>query len=591
MKFSEDVVKNFIDYVKKVQREHKYRDTGDAFVHSSLIWLFDKRDYEASVASYIGAGGHDKGIDAFFEGLNYEIFILQGKFHEKTDYKVGDSDIEDLLKDLKKAYKVLESEDKKISQKVRHIKNQYESFKELWHRPVYVFVVFGAFSKNYRKKLKKKAKRIAPGWRFKIYDRDEIIKQYNKMVMGPERGPNIKKFRVHDPKISKFPPNPRTLIFSALAYDIAKIVRENRNSIFRLNVREFKGGTEREKINYSILRTLRSKEERKYFWFYNLGINAVCDVFELKRNKLDAVNFQVVNGCQTCNLLAEKITKRNKDKYKDVFVLVRLFETGKKQRVGLARKITIRNNAQNPIDARDIMSQDTHQIRLQNELARMKIFYERRANDWKQLGSKQELYDEMIKNTGVAKAFASFELEEPAIAKTTSILFASNKSDPDGLYEKIFDNISPYQLLLAHKIWGIIKSEQRKFNRHQNKLTRKSKITKFISYADTTLTAMFGLVFRKKYGKGHVKDLSKPLYEKLSDEESEVNENFVAAYHVLREILKKHLEKKIGENFEKETPRNYLIRPSSFAEIEKSITESDIKKIKKLLPSMRLVTS
>ncbi len=93
-----------------------------------------------------------------------------------------------------------------------------------------------------------------------------------------------------------------------------------RANIFDANVRAYQGNTD---VNNEIINTLQKCPEN--FVLYNNGITIVCSKLERKGKKLKIETPQVVNGCQTCNLLF-KAYKKGIDLSK-VKVIVKTIET------------------------------------------------------------------------------------------------------------------------------------------------------------------------------------------------------------------------------------------------------------------------
>lgn len=103
-------------------------------------------------------------------------------------------------------------------------------------------------------------------------------------------------------------------------------------SIFEKNIREYLG---KNAINNGIIETLKSKEERKNFLYYNNGITIICDAVETgrqnpKTNKreLPLINPQIINGCQTVNSIVKVLENLSKseieNEYKDVYVMLKV---------------------------------------------------------------------------------------------------------------------------------------------------------------------------------------------------------------------------------------------------------------------------
>ena len=74
--------------------------------------------------------------------------------------------------------------------------------------------------------------------------------------------------------------------------------RRLRQSLFTDNVRDFQGNTD---INSEIMQTIQMSPSN--FALLNNGITIVCSSVTVSNRKLTLVNPQIVNGCQTCNVL------------------------------------------------------------------------------------------------------------------------------------------------------------------------------------------------------------------------------------------------------------------------------------------------
>lgn len=101
--------------------------------------------------------------------------------------------------------------------------------------------------------------------------------------------------------------------------------------IFEKNIREYLG---KNLINNGIIETLRSKDERKNFMYYNNGITVICKDIKASQSDthsgfriLPLVNPQIVNGCQTVSSIKkvlDNIPDNELEKeYKHVYVMVK----------------------------------------------------------------------------------------------------------------------------------------------------------------------------------------------------------------------------------------------------------------------------
>ena len=93
-----------------------------------------------------------------------------------------------------------------------------------------------------------------------------------------------------------------------------------RTQVFEENVRSFLGLEN--PVNQSISDTLRSGPSASRFPVLNNGITIVSPDVRLQGNTLHLTNFQIVNGCQTSNVLFE-----NRDQLNDVMVNIKVVGT------------------------------------------------------------------------------------------------------------------------------------------------------------------------------------------------------------------------------------------------------------------------
>lgn len=93
-----------------------------------------------------------------------------------------------------------------------------------------------------------------------------------------------------------------------------------RTQVFEENVRSFLGLDN--PVNQSISTTLRSGTAASRFPVLNNGITIVSPDVRLQGNTLHLTNFQIVNGCQTSNVLFE-----NRDQLGDIMVNIKVVET------------------------------------------------------------------------------------------------------------------------------------------------------------------------------------------------------------------------------------------------------------------------
>lgn len=132
-------------------------------------------------------------------------------------------------------------------------------------------------------------------------------------------------------------------------YNLRQAAEDNNYPLFEENIREYLGGTSG--INKGIINTLKNPDERGNFFYYNNGITIICDKAKADSQKVDIINPQIVNGCQTVNSIAEvlKSSKQIEQDYKDVYVMVKILVLEKKNSV-FYRDIVRYTNSQNSIN-------------------------------------------------------------------------------------------------------------------------------------------------------------------------------------------------------------------------------------------------
>lgn len=98
--------------------------------------------------------------------------------------------------------------------------------------------------------------------------------------------------------------------------------------IFEENIREYLG---KNNINNGIINTLKTKADRKNFFYYNNGITMICDRAENAGGSKFSLTLhqpQIVNGCQTVNTIREVLndypTEQLNKEFEGVYVMVKV---------------------------------------------------------------------------------------------------------------------------------------------------------------------------------------------------------------------------------------------------------------------------
>ena len=166
----------------------------------------------------------------------------------------------------------------------------------------------------------------------------------------------------------------RSVRVTVPAKEIVRIFKKWRFSLFTLNPR---GPISNAKVNKNIAETLRSSERRKKFHLLNNGLCATCDSFVFEKDTLVAKNFQIVNGCQTTVTLAGQESSI----LDETLVDLKLVVAG----VSLAEDIATSSNSQTALRARDYVSFEHQQRRLETDFAKLQPpwYYEIKQGYWR----------------------------------------------------------------------------------------------------------------------------------------------------------------------------------------------------------------
>ena len=164
-------------------------------------------------------------------------------------------------------------------------------------------------------------------------------------------------------------------------YKMMKKSKEKGYPLFEKNIREYLGNRG---INKNIYGTLKSKEDRKNFFYYNNGITMICENIG-KENQVHncgnqhigvaftVKNPQIVNGCQTVNSIFTALKEYDEedleDQFKDTFVMLKVLEINPKstEEIYLSKNIVKFNNSQNAIDEKTFIANSDMFQRLKNE--------------------------------------------------------------------------------------------------------------------------------------------------------------------------------------------------------------------------------
>ena len=178
----------------------------------------------------------------------------------------------------------------------------------------------------------------------------------------------------------------RVLVGRISVTEIAALFTRHGERLLERNIRRYLG-LQGNRVNEAISKTLGVATEAPNFYFYNNGITMVCRRFS--HNALQQGDFQVkvdglqvINGGQTCVTIQKALASSlaGQLSVEKSFALVRIYELADED-VDLMRNITFATNSQNPVDLRDLRSNDLAQRQLENAIGLLGYNYRRHRSE------------------------------------------------------------------------------------------------------------------------------------------------------------------------------------------------------------------
>ncbi|TLS18723.1 MAG: hypothetical protein FDZ72_07810 [Betaproteobacteria bacterium] len=184
-----------------------------------------------------------------------------------------------------------------------------------------------------------------------------------------------------------------------------------RRNVFFDNVRDFQGSDN--SVNTEIAEAITDNESVDKFVLYNNGITAVASFMKnLGSNRFLLRNYQIVNGCQTSNVL---YLNRTSESLHKISVPIKIVHTNDADVVG---KIIRANNKQTPVPNEAFLALEKWHKKLQEyvsiESKRIgeNLFYERRSREYSLLDHAPEK-KRIIGLHGMIRAYTGAFLQRP----------------------------------------------------------------------------------------------------------------------------------------------------------------------------------
>ncbi len=237
--------------------------------------------------------------------------------------------------------------------------------------------------------------------------------------------------------------------------EVAALMRTHGDRLLERNIRRYLG-LHGNRVNEGIRTTLQSQQPSN-FYFFNNGLTLVCNDFSYNAlqnsdYQVRVENLQIVNGGQTCMTIlktAESMGALGKSLPADASVLVRLYKLPK-DNDDIVLQITHATNSQNPVDLKDLRSNDEIQRQLEASIQQLGFNYRR-----KRIDGVSKPTD--ITAGAAAEALLAVWRHAPHQAKFLT------REHFGKLYSVVFpDNVNGAQVVLAVLLYRIAENHRRR---------------------------------------------------------------------------------------------------------------------------------
>ena len=178
----------------------------------------------------------------------------------------------------------------------------------------------------------------------------------------------------------------RVFVGKVAVSEIADLLSRHGDRLLERNIRRYLGMLGN-RVNEGIKQTLLDPKQRPNFYFYNNGLTLTCTKFDYNAlqkedHPVKVEGLQIINGGQTCKTIEATLNALNptSENLDQAFVLVRLYQLPD-DGADLIKTITYATNSQNPVDLRDLRSNDDRQRALQTSMEELGYTYRRQRSE------------------------------------------------------------------------------------------------------------------------------------------------------------------------------------------------------------------
>ena len=435
-------------------REAGIRDEENALNSASFVLLVTKTLLaltDIEVIDCLVDGGNDFGVDAIYFGpvqdSEFNITLVQGKYRTKlnADANFPENDVKNMVLAVSALFDP--GRQITVNDRLRQKIEEIRSFVADGALPtVHVILCNNGLRWTAPAQQHIDAAHLGSQVTWQHVGPDDLVSMLRSTQPVSETLQLSGKFTVENFAFR------RVLVGRMAVGQLSFLLERHGDRLLERNIRRYLGLTGN-RVNEAVAGTLRSAEQRPNFYFYNNGITIICSQF--RHNALLAENtavqlegLQIVNGGQTSKTV-QQVARDIGPEVADAQVLVRIYELPQDDS-DFVQSITYATNSQNPVDLRDLRSNDRKQRELTLALSEMGYVYRSQRSD-------QPIAGRELTSAAVAEAVLAVWRRRPHQARF-------NVSEHFGkLYDVIFSaDLNGAQVVTASMIWRYTENRRRR---------------------------------------------------------------------------------------------------------------------------------
>lgn len=526
-----DIAKQIVDQrVNKIIEEntHFFEETDREKKRSKAFLLLGVSAYLdidiEEAEQYITDGGNDGGFDAAYiveaQDSQLNVVLFQSKYSRKLD---GDSNfpanaVEKAVNTVKNIFDP--SASIVLNEKSREKVEEIRSFILDGYIPYVTFVmlnnglIWNQDAQNHIDNAFGQQKQV----QFEHFNHKDIIQYINR------GNPIDTQMTLFGKAIQEDFNYKRVIVGKVSVAEIYHLIEEFGDALFEKNIRRYLG---RNAVNEGIINTLNDQQDRANFFFFNNGITMICDQFGYNglQNQdwiVKMKRLQIINGGQTCKTIYQVMKDHPNEDFSQVYVLVRLYEVSDDE--DIIRAITYATNSQNPVDFRDLKSNDDCQKLLERGAADLGYSYKRKRDN--------SLSTNAIPSTVAAEAVFAVWRGRPHLAKYKRNEFF------DKYYGEIFTDLNAAQMIIAVVIFRFCDNYRKRAASDANIASQRPYSQHFLAY-------MLGMQLLNQCGISNLNELTHTNFESVMNcLENSKEEMYKKAEKALVSFLQRYFEGK-----------------------------------------------